>query len=171
MRCWRFVQTKPPSWALCCSERSRPLSEGVQRQVPTLREYPTHAQQSLLSKSIKSMVVCVCHGGRLTWITVNLRDTHHPTPRIRNLKINSALADPTWASRGGGGGRYLSTTLSGRSRLEELSCNPQRRLIQERAVVEPTPAPPARARPQGSGHRTTLPPPFPHAPKSQASIG
>lgn len=26
----------------------------------------------------------------------------------------------------------------------------------------------ARARPQGSGHRTTLPPPFPHAPKSQA---
>lgn len=94
------------------SERSRPLCWRVcpvRRQVPTLREYK-HMPDSLCS----ALVECVTTvQSRLTRITVNL------PPTDKKLKINSALADPTWASRGGGGGRYLSTTLSGRSRLEE----------------------------------------------------
>lgn len=92
-------ERSPLCWRVC----------PVRRQVPTLCEY-IHMPDSLCS----ALVECVTTvQSRLTWITVNLPSTD------KKLKINSALADPTWASRGGGGGRYLSTTLSGRSRLEE----------------------------------------------------
>lgn len=54
-----------------------PFVGGCRKQVPTLREYP----DSLCSAALVQVQgrCGVCHGGRLTWTTVNLRDTHHPT--------------------------------------------------------------------------------------------
>lgn len=85
------------------------------------------------------MVVCVCHGGRLTWITVNLRDTHHPTPRIRNLKINSASQTRP--------GRLVAAAAGGTS--ARLSLRP---VEAGRVELQPTAAPHP-----GTGSRRTNP--------------